>query len=245
MEKKPIINKAKVNLVIDALLLLVMAAMLGIGLMIKYILITGEEKTIRYGANFRQTIFGMDRHDWGAIHLYIGYAMAGLLLLHIILHWKSIVAMFRNFIRNTAARISVLVFLVIASLILVLTPFVLKPQVDLQRKHLGRTNDKIGDMAVQDYRNNVPVENKQNNGENGDGHGRRSYKSMDLDIKGYMTIADVCGEYKISEKYLIEKLKIPEGTDGNTRLRELKDRYGIRMGKIKEIIVNKNSSRNE
>lgn len=242
MAKKTILNKANVNLFIDTVLLLIMAAMLGIGLMIKYILITGEEKIIRYGSNFRQTVFGMDRHEWGTLHLYIGYVMAGLLILHIILHWKCIVTMFRNFIGNTAVRLSTVVILVLVSLIFVFSPFVIQPQIDFERKHLGIQEGNSINTA---YRSNAVEDESRKPGNNeGEGHGRRAYKLLEIDVKGYMSIADVCSKYNISEKYLKEKLNIPAVTDGNTRLRNLKELYGIRMGKIKEIIVNKNKSLN-
>lgn len=242
MEKKAIFNKAKANLVIDMVLLLIMSAMLGIGLMIKYILITGEEKIIRYGSNFRQTIFGMDRHEWGTIHLYIGYAMVGFLLLHIVLHWKSIFTMFKNLIRNSTARVSAAVLLVIVSLMFVFIPFIMQPQVDLERKHMGRVEGNNRNVVTRNNDRSSEDASNTNRNNEGDGHGRRSYKSMDIDVKGYMSITDVCSEYNIPEKYLKKMLNIPVATNGNTRLRDLKEQYGIRMGKIKEIIVNKNSS---
>jgi hypothetical protein len=44
-------KKAKLNLVIDALLLLCMAAMAGIGLLMKYVLVPGFKRWEIYGRN--------------------------------------------------------------------------------------------------------------------------------------------------------------------------------------------------
>lgn len=32
--------------------------------------------------------FGLDRHDWGDVHTWIGYAFVALILVHLLLHWR-------------------------------------------------------------------------------------------------------------------------------------------------------------
>ena len=97
-------TKAKLNLIIDALLLLCLAAMAGIGLLIKYVLIPGFQRWEIYGRNVELFFWGMDRHQWGTIHLVLGLVFLALLVLHVILHWQMIVNIYRRLIPSRAAR---------------------------------------------------------------------------------------------------------------------------------------------
>tara|TARA_R110002033_G_scaffold38827_3_gene78300 strand:+ start:2890 stop:3105 length:216 start_codon:yes stop_codon:yes gene_type:complete len=50
-----------------------MSAVVGIGFLIKYTLISGKERNVIYGKNVELSLFGMDRHEWGYIHLVIAF----------------------------------------------------------------------------------------------------------------------------------------------------------------------------
>ncbi|MBU0567408.1 DUF4405 domain-containing protein, partial [bacterium] len=83
-------DKSKVNFVIDALMFLCMMAITGTGFLMKFVLIPGQERWVKYGRNVELLLLGIDRHEWGAIHLVLGFILLGLLVIHIILHWKMI-----------------------------------------------------------------------------------------------------------------------------------------------------------
>lgn len=44
------------------------------------------------GSGHRTTIWGLDRHDWGAVHFWIAVALLAVLVVHLLLHWKWIAA---------------------------------------------------------------------------------------------------------------------------------------------------------
>jgi uncharacterized membrane protein len=88
-------NRSKLNLIIDGLMFLAMAAIAGLGFLIKYVMPPGPEKIVKYGRNVTLLFLGMDRHGWGRIHLVIGFVFLGLLALHIIIHWRMTVNMYR------------------------------------------------------------------------------------------------------------------------------------------------------
>jgi hypothetical protein len=122
-------NRSKLNLIIDALMFLAMAAMAGLGFLIKYVMPPGPDKLIKYGRNVTLVFLGMDRHGWGAIHLVIGFVFLGLLALHIILHWRMTVNMYRKLItgkagRVVAAAVFVLISLFLLSFSLLVTPVI-------------------------------------------------------------------------------------------------------------------------
>ena len=97
-------TKAKLNLIIDALLFLCLAAIAGIGLLINYVLVPGFQRWEIYGRNVDLFFWGMDRHEWGAIHFVLAQAFLALLLLHLVLHWQTIVSICRKLIPGQPAR---------------------------------------------------------------------------------------------------------------------------------------------
>jgi len=54
-------DRAKLNLTIDIVLLLLLMTMAGIGFLIKYVLLSGEKRNVIYGQNINLELLGMDR----------------------------------------------------------------------------------------------------------------------------------------------------------------------------------------
>jgi len=132
--------KAKINLVIDALLLLAMAAIAGIALLIRYVLPPGSQRWEIYGRNVELYFWGLDRHGWGSIHYVVGLAFVGLLVLHVVLHWGMVVAIARRLIPNRLARRVAAVLLVALTVALVVFPAFVKPDLVEEGRgmHRGR-----------------------------------------------------------------------------------------------------------
>lgn len=122
-------NKTTFNFMIDALLLLFMAAITGIGFLMKFVLLPGRESHIRYGKNVTLFFWGMDRHEWGTIHLTLGFILLGLLILHIVFHWNIIVNIYTRIIGARKIRIVLAVVLILAVIILGSFPLMVNPEV--------------------------------------------------------------------------------------------------------------------
>ena len=120
-------NKSNINFTIDALMFLCMAALGGIGLLMKYILLSGQEAQLKYGAKVELFFLGQGKHEWGNIHLIIGCVLVGLLILHIYLHWTQTVIMYRKLIGSQLTRRVVLVVFVIVCILLLILPFIIEP----------------------------------------------------------------------------------------------------------------------
>jgi len=117
-------RKPTLNFIINALMFFCMCAIIGIGFLIKYTLVSGQEQMIKYGNKFELSLFGMDRHEWGAIHLIVGYILIGLLLLHIILHWKVIINVYKRLLqKKPSVKFISIVFITICFLFITI-PFV-------------------------------------------------------------------------------------------------------------------------
>jgi hypothetical protein len=140
-------NKAKLNFAIDALMFLCMAAIAGLGFLMKYVLLPGRESTIKYGRRVELSLLGLDRHDWGAIHLYLGFLLLALLVLHIVLHWNMIPGLFARLIANSRQRWSIaLVFVALAAALLVF-PFLISPEVKDADAGQGRRYGAHGEIG--------------------------------------------------------------------------------------------------
>jgi len=123
------VKRAKLNLIIDALLLLCLAAISGTGLLIKYVLVPGYQRWDIYGRNVSLFFWEMDRHQWGTIHLIIGMVFIALIVLHVVMHWQMIVGIYRRLIPNRFARWITALILLVITIILFAFPYFVKPQV--------------------------------------------------------------------------------------------------------------------
>lgn len=126
-------TRARINLVVDAAMFLCMAAVIGIGLLIRYVLLPGYASLEAYGRNVDLYYLGMDRHEWGTVHLYVAYALAALLVLHVVLHWKMVTAVYRRWVAGRLARWSAAVVLAAAAAALIFGFLFVEPEVKEQQ----------------------------------------------------------------------------------------------------------------
>jgi len=133
-----VVRKPIINFIINASMTLCMSAIIGIGFLIKYTLISGQERWDVYGRNVELYLFGMDRHQWGMLHLILAFVLLGLLLLHIVFHWKIITNVYKKIIKEPVTkRVVALVFLMLCALMIVI-PFFIHPEIESIEKGKGR-----------------------------------------------------------------------------------------------------------
>lgn len=120
-------NKSKINFIIDAFMFLTMMFLVGAGFVRKYILLGGRDSREAFGRKMQMYLLGASRETWSTIHLYAGYILLFLLLLHIVLHWKQVKAMYGQLIAGHKQRVIIMVIFLIISMLLVVFPFLLRP----------------------------------------------------------------------------------------------------------------------
>ncbi len=131
----------KQNFIIDAVMFLNMMALAGTGFLNRYVLLSGQKAKAVYGQNVDMYLLGMARERWESIHLYLGILLLGLLVLHIVLHWKQIVTIYRRLIQANKQRQLVLLVFVIVSIWLLIFPFILSPHIQIRENlNQGRGN---------------------------------------------------------------------------------------------------------
>ena len=238
---------------------LCMSAIAGIGFLMKVVLIPGEDRWIKYGKNVEIYVLNMDRHQWGTVHLVIALVLLGLLLLHIILHWKLILSLFRKLVNGTLARKLATSIFVFTSALLFLFAFFVKPEMGEIIQGRGRqVTDEIiiSKTEITDIRdNNAVIKDDNINIEKTDdkievikdnskdilqdaeeSHERHNRDIKEIEIRGYMTIGEVSLANDVPSNYIKKKLNIPETVSDNQSLGVLRREYGFRMSDIEKII---------
>lgn len=233
-------NKSKINLVIDGVMLILLALIIGGGLMIKYVLLPGFKRNALYGSDAELYFWGLDRHQWGSIHLFLGYIFLFLLFLHIILHWKMIVGIFSQMIKRQVSRRIILVCIGGVAILFALAPLFFKPEViSLERKYNHRQNPEkiIGEMqslppsqsSVQVFQQADEKLTKEQNGS------LQGHSSSEPEIFGSMTLKEVSQKFSIPLDRLAGALNIPLNKSGE-RIGRLKRRYDFEMTELKNTV---------
>jgi len=149
------VTRPRINLLIDAVMALVMAAIAGLGFLINWVLIPGEERPAVYGSHPDLYWLGLDRHQWGDVHLVLGITLLALVVLHVVLHWGQVVGIWRRMVASGAARVALALALLALIVGLMAFPVFVKPEV-VESRHgegQGRTaidhpNADIGDAGT-------------------------------------------------------------------------------------------------
>lgn len=249
------IDKPKINLVIDIIMLLVLMAVAGLGLLMKYVLLPGYRINEVYGANTELLFLGLDRHQWGAIHLYLALFMVVLLILHIILHWDLVLCIFRRLIPANTLRNVIITIIGFMVIFLVTGPFFVKPEITaLERMHnrnrVSERHPVNNDLSqIANRENLVPGNLKspdeealqvksasrvQENVNKGSDH-LHHHQYADIDINGTMTLSEISGKFNISIDKLAEAINVPADYS-NERLGRLKRRYGFELEDLRMFV---------
>ncbi len=280
-------KRSNLNFVIDALLMLVLSAIIGIGFLLKYVLLTGRQKWEKLGANPDQTFLLLDRHQWGTVHLILGFIMAGLMVLHIYFHWCQIKVMYKCLMKNSGTRKIVAVPFILGCFFLIFYPFLISPtthaieqgggygkraltgahkavssgrrdslqngpeteEVPASRRRgsqqTGYDPCQAAPAGRRDSRQSVPEPQTtmkngpaaEENATAGENHDHERGENRKLEIRGYMTVGEVCAKYGISRKELCTRLGLDTVVGAELRMSTFRRRYGIRMSTVEEAIL--------
>lgn len=117
-------KRSYLNLIIDILLLLLLAAVSGIGILMKYIMPSNYSVRREGATSYASDVLGMNRHEWGYIHWILSLLLLFLVLVHIILHWKMIVNIINRMIPNKVLCYTVCVVILALVFLFLALPFV-------------------------------------------------------------------------------------------------------------------------
>ncbi len=227
--------KQKINFIIDGLMFLLIAAISGLGFLIKYILVPGEIRTAKFGRFVDLYFLGLDRHEWGSIHLILAFIMIAFLILHIILHWPQVKGIYRKLIFKSSTRWVLTIIFCVICFFCFMFPFLVPIEIReaaAGEGHHHHSKQSIGHIEtenVQDTANTL----KQ---DEADAH-RSHAHHVNIDIAGSMTLGQIASEYHVPVDALLSGLKIERSHASGTRLGYLRKRYGFDMNDVAEVIT--------
>jgi len=137
------IQKSKLGIITDIILLVFLALMAGIGFLMKYVLLPGIQRNSKYGADINLEFLGMDRHQWGTIHLITSKIFITLIILHIILHWDMIICILDKMIPRKLVRSWFLAILSIITLTQFINPFLASPALVSYENNYRNTAERV------------------------------------------------------------------------------------------------------
>jgi hypothetical protein len=228
------VKKSKLNLSIDIVMFIVMTIIAGIGFMIKYVLVPGFKRNEIYGKDVDLYFWGLDRHQWGTIHLIFGFVLLFLLFLHIVFHWKVIKVIYKRMVQRKQWRsVFVLIFL-FAGMLFAIGPLLVKPEIkESAARHSNYQNQH--DDGYDYNKTDSNESNRQNISDSDDYSG--------IEVYGFMTLKEVADEYKIDITELCEYLGIPASYE-REKLGWLRKMYGLHMSDIRKYIYSQQKIRN-
>lgn len=155
-------KKSTLNFIIDGLMFICMAAITGIGLLIKYTLLSGQEARVVYGDRVDLFFLGMDRHEWGFIHLIFGYVLIGLIAIHVYLHWKFVTSIFKRMFEGRWVKKTIATTFIAVCTLLVVFPFIIKPKVVKNERGRGRRHriDNVKTNQEKDKTNTYEIKER-------------------------------------------------------------------------------------
>jgi hypothetical protein len=93
------VRRPTLNFLVDAVAFVGFVFLVSTGVLMRYVLPPGSGK--------RTLVWGLDRHDWGALHFWIAAAFLAVLALHLVLHGRWILSVLRGRPRQgSAARVA-------------------------------------------------------------------------------------------------------------------------------------------
>ncbi len=233
-------KKSKWNLIIDAIMFILMMALIGVGLLTKYVLLTGQKKWDKFGNNCEFTWLGFDRQGWNDIHFILGLVLVGLLVLHILLHWKMMIGIYKSLIKSRGMRMFIGWFILILSLLLVFFFYMVEPVVEDSTVHFRNRNPEVNSQFFHDEV--IPVEEKVSDPKTENSvtelHAEEVHHEHNpsIEIIGSMSFAEISSKYAVPVDYIKKELNIPLSTSNNERLGRLRRSNGFTMSRVEEII---------
>lgn len=73
------------NFIVDTIIAVLALSMVVTGLLLRWVLPPGSGQ--------QRTLWGLDRHGWGDVHWWLALLLVGMVVLHLVLHWRWVCTM--------------------------------------------------------------------------------------------------------------------------------------------------------
>ncbi len=212
-------NRVLLNAVADLLLALVMLGVLVTGLIMRWVLPPGSQRT--------HALWGMDRHAWGDLHFWLAAAAVLIVLLHVALHWQWVVSVARRWVlglgaagathrvRAWAGAATLLIVALATAGFIFFSSGSVEVDPEATPHRAGTSEQRIGmDGQTRDHR----------------GEGRRA---AGLEVEGRMTLQQAADGAGLSLEQARTRLGLPADTPGSARMGRLGSRHDFTMSEAR------------
>ncbi|MBN2495514.1 MAG: DUF4405 domain-containing protein [Deltaproteobacteria bacterium] len=208
-------NRMKWNYLIDVVLFALMGAVAFIGILLGFF--TAEGPVADQG---RKYVWGLHRHQWGDIHLWLSIALVVFVILHVLLHWSWIKSCTRKLLRSAAVLVAILVL----PALLIGAAWLLSDE-DASYQGYGARTGPRGSHSERPEAQAHETEVA---------HGSKDPKQVE--IHGRMSLAEVEKETGVSAQAILDELGLPAGAPLDSRLGRLRREHGFSMDKLRAVI---------
>ena len=194
-------KRTSLNLSVDAAGFIGFVVLASTGVLVRYVLPPGSGK--------RSQVWGLDRHEWGAIHFWIAVGFLAVLALHLVLHWRWIAAVVAGK-RSDASGVRFGLGLVgLLTVVALATAPVVSP---VERTAPdGRAGSQQRDARV-------------------------GATGAAGEVSGAMTFREVAQATGVPSTYLLRELGLPPDTDLDLGIGSVGRERGFRPDRVREIV---------
>jgi len=225
------LKRTNVNFLVDALALVALVFLAATGAVIRYVLPAGSGNT--------RALWGLDRHGWGDVHLWIAIAFCVAMVVHLALHWGWITCVVRwDTHGRSKGRVVLTLIAVIALLALAAAPFFGKVEEIEGGRRDGRGGEREG--RAREYEGGpVEYESRIVEHESGDTEhesGDAEHSGEDHTIHGSMTLLDVQELTGVPVDHIIATLRLPDDVPRDVRLGRLRRSCGFEIDDVRRAV---------
>jgi len=236
-------TKLKWNYLIDAVLYTLMTAVILTGLLQAFVLAEGPVAHAE-----TKYFWGLHRHQWGDIHLYLSLGLCAFIVLHLVLHWSWILASTRKFLKSSWTLLAILVL----PLALLLLAWSLSEQNSPDYAGYGsgggrRSRGRIAGPPVEDNPGqpaggSAGADEQQPAPPPADEPAPRSAPRKVV-VRGSMTLAEVEQQTGVAAQEIARRLELPGKANLNQNLGRLRKTYAFEMERLREVVTDLSGGR--
>lgn len=205
------------NFVVDLLAFSFFLGLAGTGVLMHFQLPPGTHDV---------AIWGLGRHDWGAVHFWIAIGMLVSIVVHLLLHWRWIFHVVRG--RRTAGRAAgirlTLGALGLVGLVALASAPLVSPagssEPPAHRAPTSMTEPRSASAATQET---------------------AAVRADGAVIRGYMSLYQIERATRVPVAALVAELKLPPETSSDASIRSLAESNGFEVHEVRQIVDRRRS----
>jgi hypothetical protein len=198
-------RRPTLNFVVDAAAFVGFVFLVSTGVLMRYVLPPGSGK--------RAVVWGLDRHEWGALHFWIAAAFLVVLAFHLVLHGKWILSVLHGRPREgSGGRMALGLVGLLAVLALAAAPLV---------------------SPVERSGNAGPAGHEVERGGRADPGDREAERG---DLRGSMTLAEVERATSVPASHVLRELGLAPDSSRDEPIGRLARQHGFRVGDVRRIV---------